>query len=54
MEVTVTRSESPAARASSTHRLEPLRHVDAGYAIAEKFAESAGVMVPMQGPRDEA
>jgi urocanate hydratase len=24
-----------------------LRHVDAGYAIAEQFAESAGVRVPM-------
>jgi urocanate hydratase len=26
-----------------------LRHVDAGYALAEEFAESAGVRVPMKG-----
>jgi urocanate hydratase len=33
-----------------------LRHVDAGYAIADEFAQHAGVRVPMkeQGPGDRA
>jgi len=30
MEIILTRSASPAARATSSHRLEPLRHIDAG------------------------